>query len=123
MTVTELAFAVVAAAMLAIGISVVVLVRRLLPVIDRAQILLRRSSATLARIQRVAADAEAMSRDARHLEGRVSSTAHGLLDQVEPPLHILGAVTAGARAAVGALFRRRDRTREPQTPSTQRSSS
>jgi uncharacterized protein YoxC len=105
MTVTEIALVAIAVAMFAIAVSMVVLVLRVLPVFDRAQLLLRRSSATLARMQRIAGDLQDMTRDARALEGRVSRTAHALLDQLEPPLRMLAAIMAGVRTAVSVLIK------------------
>jgi hypothetical protein len=59
----------------------------------------------LQRLHRIAADLEGVTRDARATETRVSNTVNLLLDQTEPPLRVLTAALAGARAGFTALVR------------------
>lgn len=57
------------------------------------------------RLQRIAADLEGVARDVRATESRVSNTVNLFLDQAEPPVRVLTATLAGAKAGIMALVR------------------
>jgi hypothetical protein len=104
MTLMEFLVAVIALAAVVVSVCVVMTVRRMFPLARKWRVLLTRSNRTLLRLNRVAVDMEEVSRDLRLIESRVSHSAHGLLDQVEPALRMLGALLTGARTSLDALF-------------------
>lgn len=104
MTLVEFSLLTVAIASIVVCVSILLVARRLLPAISRFDRFMRRSNRTIRRVDRSARELEQIARDARVLEGRVSRSAHGLLDQVEPVLRAAGALLAGTRTGLGALF-------------------
>ncbi len=109
MTWMEFFLALVALAAVATAIATIVLVRRLLPLIRRTDELARNANATVVRLEGVTREAEAMVHGARSVESRVTSTVHGLLDQVEPPLRTLGSLVAAVRAGAAVWLNARGR--------------
>lgn len=104
MTFTEISLLILALAAITTSVTIVYVARRMLPVLRRSDRLLRQSSRTMRRVNAIAYDLEDMTHEARLLEGRVTRSAHGLLDDVEPLWRALRGVLAGTRTGVGALF-------------------
>jgi len=104
MSIYEACMTVIALSAGAIALAAWVVLARVLPVLRRVEILAADAATSLQRLNGIAADLEGVVRDARRLEKRVSNTAGVLLDQVEPPVRVVSALLAGARAGVGSLF-------------------
>lgn len=119
MTVTEWSFVVIAVSAAVIAVATILIAARAVPLLRRLDDVAGDLRAALERVQRIAADLEAVSRDARHTEARVSNAVNRLLDQAEPPLRVLTGALAGVRAGLGALVsgRRSDgRVAPPSAP-------
>jgi len=108
-TIMEISAVVLALSGLTVGVTVVVGLTHMLPVLRDASTFLRDANQTLLHIKRVTDDAEDMVRNARRLEGRLSSTIGSMLDHVEPPVRWLGAVGTALRIGTAA-FRRSPHT-------------
>ena len=106
MTISDFSLLAIAFACVTMAVVAVVLARRALPVLRESDLVLRRSRRTLRRLNRVARELEFIVHDARVLEGRVSRSAHGVLDQVEPILGALRGVVAGTRTGLSTLLSR-----------------
>lgn len=104
MGLAEVSLLILSAAAVIIAIAVVIVVAHVLPLLARVDTLVGEANATLQRVNRITGDVEGVVRDVRQLESRVNRSLGTVLDQVEPPLRLLSAVLAGARAGVAALF-------------------
>ncbi len=104
MGVSEVSLLVIAAAMVTTGIASIVFLRRALPLMRESDRLMRRTRRTLRRMNRLMRELEFMTRDAHALEGRVTRSAHGVLDSVEPLLVALRGLIAGTRTGLGSLL-------------------
>jgi hypothetical protein len=104
MSVSEVSLLAIAIANAAIAVVCVVVATRLLPLLRQSALALRRSRRTLRRLGRVSRELEYIAHDARLLEGRVSRSAHGVLDQVEPILGAVRGLVAGTRTGLGSLL-------------------
>jgi hypothetical protein len=92
------ASSVVAAAALVIGLA------RLLPVLDRMDVVLRQSRRTLLRVNRITGDLEAAARHARHLEGRITHLAEHVVDNLASPLRLVSALVNGTSVGLSSLL-------------------
>ncbi len=82
--------------------SMVVALVRLLPVLERADTVLRRARITLVRLNRMTADLEEVAHDARQVERRVAGLAGVLLDNLEGPVRILSALASATKTGVAS---------------------
>lgn len=105
MTVLEWSAIIAALSMAVIATAIVAALWRAIPLWKRLDATLTEARRALQRMRQVTREIQHLSRDVRRLEHRVSRTAHGLLDQVEPPLKLVGALIAGARSGFSAWTR------------------
>lgn len=96
---------VLAASGVVAAVSLVVCLRKLLPVLERSRVVLAQTRRTLMRIDRIADDLEAAARDARRIEGRLSDLTGQLLENFEGPLKLVSALVSGANAGLASLLR------------------
>lgn len=80
-----------------------VAITRIAPLALRARQVVEQAGPAIDRMHGVLGELEAMVRDARATETRVTSVVRGIVDRLEPPLTQLAAVVAGVSAAITAV--------------------
>jgi ABC-type transporter Mla subunit MlaD len=108
--VVEICLVIIALSMGAIGVAAVVFMKRLGPLIEALDKLIRDSERVLHSLQATAEEVQRITQHAHNLEQRVSKVLNPLVGHAEHPMRALGGVAAAVRAGVGALFMGRNGT-------------